>query len=200
MQNNQNFQKFQKITVQIESTPNPATMKFNLSQKILEQGMDFPSVEDTESSPLANKLFGFPWTNSVFIGTNFITITKQDWVDWEILTEPLAGLIQEHLEHNLPVYQTHPKDRTQNTVSNNMENEDDPMIVKQIKAILDREIRPAVAMDGGDIVFGKYEDNILSLHMRGACSGCPSSKITLKDGIEIRMKELLPEIKEVVSI
>ncbi len=186
------------MTFQIsyETTPNPATMKFNVSAQILDKSVDFPSAQEAQRSPLATKLFGFPWTSGVFIGANFVTVTKQDWVDWDILAEPLAGLIQEHLERGEAIYVELPNP----DLSTSEENENDSVIVKQIKHILNNEIRPAVALDGGDIEFAGYTEGILSLHMKGSCSGCPSATVTLKEGIETRMKELLPEIKEVISV
>lgn len=186
------------MTFQIsyEPTPNPATMKFNVSAQILDKSVDFPSAQEAQRSPLATKLFGFPWTSGVFIGANFVTVTKQDWVDWDILAEPLAGLIQEHLERGEAIYVELPN----SGLSTTEENENDSVIVKQIKHILNNEIRPAVALDGGDIEFAGYTEGILSLHMKGSCSGCPSATVTLKEGIETRMKELLPEIKEVISV
>ncbi|MEZ0391458.1 MAG: NifU family protein [Pseudobdellovibrionaceae bacterium] len=182
------------IQVSIEQTPNPATLKFTLSHIVSEQGYDFANAQDAHFSPLASKLFGFPWTNGVYIGPDFITVTKQDWVDWDVLAEPLASLIREHLQNGEPVFTERPKD------GQNDEQESDSEIVKQIKRILNAEIRPVVAMDGGDIVFANYSEGTLALHMKGACAGCPSSTATLKEGIEARMKELLPEIKEVISI
>ncbi|WP_413291087.1 NifU family protein [Bdellovibrio sp. HCB337] len=178
--------------VMIESTPNPATLKFLLQTRVTEEAFDCPNAQEAERSPLAAKLFGFPWTSSVFVGTDFITVTKQDWVDWNMLAEPLAGLIQEHMDKGEPVVL---KVAASPDVSVN-----DSPIVKQIKTLLNNEIRPVVALDGGDIVFNKYENNILYIHMRGACAGCPSSSATLKDGIEVRMKEAFPEITEVVAI
>ncbi|KHD88147.1 MAG: nitrogen fixation protein NifU [Bdellovibrio sp. ArHS] len=178
--------------VTFENTPNPATMKFLLGKQVTSQGFDCPSAEDAERSPLAAKIFGFPWTSSVFVGPDFITVTKQDWVDWELLAQPLSGLIQEHLDRDEPVvveFVSAPEDDT-----------NDLPIVRNIKSVLNREIRPVVALDGGDIVFYKYENNVLYIRMKGACSGCPSSQITLKDGIETRMKELFPEIEEVVAV
>lgn len=179
-------------TVTFEPTPNPATMKFHLHRQVTEEGFDCPSSQEAERSPLASKIFGFPWTSSVYVGPNFITVTKQDWVDWDLLAHPLSSLIQEHLNNNEPV-----------VVEFIAAPEDDPNdspLVRNIKSILNREIRPVVALDGGDIVFHKYEKPILYVHMKGACSGCPSSAVTLKQGIETRMRELFPEIEEVVAI
>ncbi len=183
-----------QFQIEIEKTPNPATLKFNLNQKIAPEGHDFPNAQSTDSSPLAAKLFGFPWTSGVYIGPQFISVTKQDWVDWEVLAEPLAGLIKEHLDNNLPVLVEVLKPE------GSEENPNDPEIVKQIKRALDRDIRPIVAMDGGDVVFANYENNVLAIQMKGSCSGCPSSQATLKEGIEVRLRELFPEIKEVISV
>lgn len=178
--------------VTFETTPNPATLKFHLHQKVTDEGFDCANPQEAERSPLATKIFGFPWTSSVYVGPDFITVTKQDWVDWEILAQPLANLINEHLLHQEPVVVSF--------VATPEEDPNDPEIVKNIKAVLNREIRPVVALDGGDIVFHKYQDQILYIHMRGACAGCPSSTATLQEGIEVRMKELFPEIKEVLSV
>lgn len=178
--------------VSFEPTPNPATMKFLLHRRVTDEGFDCPTVQDADRSPLAAKIFGFPWTSSVYVGPDFITVTKQDWVDWELLAQPLTGLIQEHLDRDEPVvvsFVTAPE-----------EDPSDSPMVRNIKSVLNREIRPVVALDGGDIVFHKYEDNVLYIHMKGACSGCPSSTVTLKEGIEARMRELFPEIIEVVSV
>jgi len=180
------------MKVTFETTPNPSTMKFNLGQQISAESCDFPDVASAEKSPLAAKIFGFPWTASVFIGADFVTVTKQDWVDWEILAAPLAGLLGEHIESGQPVML-----ELQASLD---EDKNDSPVVKQIKRILQNEIKPVVALDGGDIVFAKYENNILQIHMRGSCAGCPSSQATLKDGIEVRLKELIPEIKEVVAV
>lgn len=180
--------------VTFEATPNPATLKFNLPFEVTNVGFECASAQDTERSPLASKIFGFPWTQSVFIGPNYLTITKQDWVDWNVLAEPLTGLISEHIERGEPIVV-----EVQDTSSDDSDENDSP-IVKEIKALLNREIRPVVALDGGDITFAKFEDDIVYLKMKGACAGCPSSQATLKDGIEVRMKEAFPQIKEVQAI
>lgn len=183
------------IRVNIETTPNPATMTFRFSQKLLESSTEFLTPTAAEQSPLAIKIFGFPWTSAVFLGPDFVSVTKQDWVDWEVLAEPLSGLIQEHLDRNEPLLI---EGQAAGTDDDDVLETDSDMI-KEIKRTLDREIRPVVALDGGDIRFGKFEDGILHLKMKGACSGCPSSQATLKDGIEVRMREIFPDIKEVVA-
>lgn len=182
----------QDLFVRAEMTPNPQTLRFVTNQVLTEQPTEFKKANDAISAPLARKLFGFPWTDSVFIGRDFVAVTKQDWVDWETLAEPLAGLIQEHLESGEMVMQPHTADGASTS--------EDSADVAQIKAILDNEIRPAVALDGGDIVFHKFEDGIVYLFMQGACAGCPSSTMTLKQGIEARLKNAVPSIREVVSM
>ncbi len=178
--------------VTFETTPNPSTMKFIFSEPISEQSCEFPNVESTDKSPLAAKIFGFPWVSAVFLGENFVSITKQDWVDWSVLAQPLCGLLAEHVNSGQPVLL--------NLVAANSESDSDSPIVKQIKRVLQNEIKPVVALDGGDIAFVKYENQVLSLKMLGACSGCPSSTATLKEGIEVRMKQAFPEIQEVISV
>lgn len=178
------------IAVFYEATPNPQSMKFIVTAQIAHESMNFVSATETARSPLARKIFGFPWAGGVFIGPTFVTVTKQEWVDWDVLAEPLAELIKEHVQRGEAVLI---EAATEEDDSNDSE------IVRHIKQILREEIRPAVAMDGGDIVFEKFEDGRVYLHMQGACAGCPSSTMTLKDGIETRLKAAIPDIVEVVS-
>lgn len=182
------------IKVRYESTPNPATYKFIFPEVMVDQTREFTSPQDAEISPLASKLFGFPWTSKVFIGKDFVSITKQDWVDWNVLAEPLNGLIQEHLDKGEKVI--HDFDPNQASAA---EDDADP-VVRQLKQIIKNDIQPVVALDGGEIVFHSYKDNVVFIQMKGSCAGCPSSTATLKDGIEVRIKELIPEVKEVVAI
>ncbi|MCB0422271.1 MAG: NifU family protein [Bdellovibrionales bacterium] len=181
-----------KLEVTYEATPNPETYKFNINQRISEESVDFTDPNMSSRSPLAHKLFGFPWAESVFIGPTFVSVTKQSWVEWNILADPLSQLIKEHLENGDPVLLP-PQDES-------FVEEEDSDVVTQIKKVIEYEIRPAVAMDGGDIVFSSYQNNIVYIHMRGACSGCPSATATLKNGIEVRLKEVIPEIKEVIAL
>jgi len=179
------------MSIRFELTPNPQTMRFSATKALSSETADFKKATEAFRSPLAKKIFGFPWCEGVYIGHDFVTVTKQDWVDWEVLAEPLAGLIAEHLESGEVVL--HPLQETEAKT-------DDSPAVQLIKKILNEEIRPAVALDGGDIVFHKYENQVVYLYMQGSCSGCPSSTITLKEGIETRLKNALPEIREVVSM
>ena len=178
-----------------EPTPNPQTMKYHMGCQISTESLHFDDPMKTERSPLAQKIFGFPWAAGVFIGADFLTITKQDWVEWDIIAEPISNLLAEHLDQGLPIVINLPERPEKNDA-----NENDSPIVKQIKELLDSEVRPAVAMDGGDVQFYKYENHTLYLQMQGSCSGCPSATITLKEGIERRVRELIPEVKEVLSI
>lgn len=179
------------LYVRAEMTPNPQTLRFVTNRTLSEHTAEFKNAKETSTSPLAKKLFGFPWTSGVFIGKDFVTVTKQDWVDWETLAEPLASLIQEHIERGEPVLHESVKQEAQSN--------DSPDVVR-IKQVLDQEIRPSVALDGGDIVFHKFEAGIVYLFMQGSCAGCPSSTLTLKQGIEVRLKEAVPSVIEVVSM
>jgi Fe-S cluster biogenesis protein NfuA len=170
-------------------------MTFRFDRSISEETYDFENAREAERSPLATKIFGFPWTNRVFLGPDFVTITKQDWVDWDVLAEPLAGLLAEHLNSGEPVLNA-----IEEVGDQGDEDSADSEDVRQIKAIIKRDIQPVVRLDGGDIVFHKYENHVVYIHMKGSCSGCPSSTATLKDGIEVRLKELMPEIREVVAV
>ncbi len=181
------------VEITVEETPNPQTMKFNFDQNISEFSAEYKDSLKTQASPLAAKLFGFPWMSAVYIGQNFVTITKQDWVDWDVLRDPLAGLLKEHIESEEPV-------QLKVNLEESQSNESDTDQVKIIKSILETEIQPAVAMDGGNIIFVKYEDHVVYLEMQGACAGCPSSMMTLKDGVETRLKQALPEIQGVLAV
>lgn len=179
-----------------ETTPNPATLKFNLSIKILDQTIDFTTAQSAERSPIASKIFGFPWTSGVFLGPDFISVTKQDWVDWQVLADPLAGLIREHFENGLPALlelMAEEGDQEEDLSSDSEQ-------IRTIKRVLKNEIRPVVAMDGGDVSFVSYKDGVLALQMKGSCAGCPSKSVTLKEGIEVRFKELIPELIEVIAV
>lgn len=181
--------------VSFEKTPNPATMKFNLGKIFQEEGFECSNVSEAHKSPLALKIFGFPWTSSVYVGPDYVAVTKQDWVDWEVLAQPLAGLIAEHLEKGEPVVA-----HSETAEFDEDDSSFDTPLVQEIKSILKNQIRPVVALDGGDVSFEKFEENILYIKMKGACVGCPSSAATLKDGIAVRMKELIPEVHDVVAI
>jgi Fe-S cluster biogenesis protein NfuA len=199
--------------IRFESTPNPQTFRFSRAEpgpEFTESPQAFNSAVEAQFSPLPKRIFGFPWAAGVYVAPDFITITKQNWVDWDMIAEPLAGLIEEHLDSGAPVLGSRPSsssDASRSGTSNATDPENshsynpgDTPAVTMIKRVLDEEIRPMVAQDGGDVVFEKYEDQVVYLHMRGSCAGCPSSTMTLKMGIETRLKDAVPEIREVVSI
>ncbi len=185
-----------KITISAEITPNPNTLKFVVDAPLLEAGsVDFPTLEKAEESLLAKTLFQIEGVTGVMIGANFVSVTKNNRVDWAAIAEFVTDTIQEVLQKGEPVVN---ETLRQNLVETS--SEEDQAIVIKIKEILDNEIRPAVAMDGGDIRFAGYKDGVVSLYLQGACSACPSSTMTLRMGIENRLREEIPEIKEIVQI
>ncbi len=181
--------------IQTEETPNPATLKFLPGRDVMGAAppADFPNAESAKASPLAETLFKVPQVSSVFLGSDFITITKSEG-DWQQLKPLLLTSLMDFFLTGLPVINqaTAPE-----CAGDNESEEGDSEIVSTIKQLLDTRVRPAVAQDGGDIVFHGYEDGVVSLTMRGACAGCPSSTATLKHGIENLLKHFIPEITEV---
>ena len=181
--------------IQTEQTPNPQTLKFLPGKVIMEEGTAFyENIDETENSPFARRLFSVDGVKGVFFGSDFITITKSDEYEWQGLKPSLLGGIIDHFNSNDKILEKEVvKDK-----KNNIENtEGDTDIIKQIKELLDTRVRPAVAMDGGDIIYNDFKDGIVYLKMQGACSGCPSSTATLKMGIENMLKHYIPEVVEV---
>jgi Fe-S cluster biogenesis protein NfuA len=183
--------------IQTEQTPNPATLKFLPGQTVLETGTaDFTNAEDAGArSPLAARLFDVDGVGAVFFARDFITITKTAEREWHIMKPALLGAIMEHFTAGRSVM-TDAADGT----DGNAASEDDDEIVSQIKELLDTRVRPAVAMDGGDIVYHGFEEGVVFLTMQGACAGCPSSTATLKMGIENMLKHYIPEVVEVRAV
>jgi Fe-S cluster biogenesis protein NfuA len=179
--------------IQTESTPNPATLKFLPGQTVLDLGTaDFPSVEAAEKSPLAKRIFAAGGVTGVFFGTDFVTVTKAEGVDWPHIKPQILGAIMEHFQSGLPVM-----DGGASVGGHAEHTGEDGDIVRQIKELLDTRVRPAVAQDGGDITFHGFDRGIVYLHMQGACAGCPSSTLTLKMGIENLLRHYIPEVLEV---
>ncbi|RVV96661.1 NifU family protein [Mesobaculum littorinae] len=179
--------------IQTESTPNPATLKFLPGQSVLDAGTaDFPSVEAAEKSPLAARIFAAGGVSGVFFGTDFVTVTKTDDVEWDHIKPAVLGAIMEHYQSGQPVMSG-----TSGTVDHAVHDGPDGEIVGQIKELLDTRVRPAVAQDGGDITFHGFDRGVVYLHMQGACAGCPSSTLTLKMGIENLLRHYIPEVVEV---
>ena len=182
--------------IQTEETPNPFTLKFLPGREVLPNGsMDFRSEEDAKKSPLAAALFNVDGVVGVFLSDDFITITKRDDKDWHLMKPSLLGVIMEHFTANRPVIIA---DEDNSAPSSSFEDEEDE-VVSQIKELLYTRVRPAVAQDGGDIVFEDFTDGTVTVQMRGACAGCPSSTATLKMGIENMLRHYIPEVKEVVA-
>ena len=180
--------------VQTEPTPNPATLKFLPGKTVMDEGtIFFENEESADTSPLAVNLFAIRGVESVFFGSDFITITKADASEWALMKPAILGSIIEHFTTNKPIL----VDRVDSNLNANAIHEDDSEVVVKIKELLDSKVRPAVAMDGGDIVFDKYDEGIVFLRMQGSCAGCPSSTATLKMGIENMLKHYIPEVREV---
>ena len=188
------------ISIYTEMTPNPETMKF-VANKLLYPGksIDFPDMESAKPSPLATELFGFPFIKAVFIASNFVTLTKtSETEDWQDVIPSIRQFLKDYLEEGKVVINEEELAAVKQTSSNEVSADDDG-IVKRIKELLDNYVRPAVEMDGGAIQFKSYDAGTVNLAMQGSCSGCPSSMITLKAGIEGMMKRMIPEVKEVVA-
>ena len=188
------------ISIYTEMTPNPETMKF-VANKLLYPGksIDFQDESSAKVSPLAMELFSFPFIKSVFIASNFVTLTKTNETgDWQDVIPSIRQFLKEYLEEGKPVI-NEDEVATMKSESSNEVSADDEDVVKRIKELLENYVKPAVEMDGGAIQFRSYEDGKVNLMLQGSCSGCPSSMITLKAGIEGMMKRMIPEVKEVVA-
>ena len=187
------------ISIYTEMTPNPETMKF-VANKLLYPGksIDFPDMETAKPSPLAIELFGFPFIKSVFIASNFVTLTKTADTDWNDVIPAIREFLKEYLEEGKPVINEEEM-AVRKIESSNEVSADDDDVVKRVKELLENYVKPAVEMDGGAIQFKSYNDGVVNLMLQGSCSGCPSSMITLKAGIEGMMKRMIPEVKEVVA-
>ena len=185
-----------------ELSPNPNSMKFVLNFELAPDGLtfDFPTVtatlEEGKASPLASNLFQFPFVRRIFIASNFITITKDDETEWEDVVYDVKKFMKIYFEQNNPVF-------AQKTIENNtfIVDVNDSPVVGKIKKALDEYVRPAVESDGGAINFASFDEitGQVKVYLQGSCSGCPSSTVTLKDGIERLLKTMVPEVKEVVA-
>jgi len=181
--------------IQTEQTPNPATLKFLPGRDVLGAGTaDFPTADSAAPSPLAQRLFEIDGVSGVFLGADFVTVTKGDDRDWYLLKPSILGVIMEHFTAGKPVMA---EGAAASAGGGHAAGDEDDEVVAQIKELLDTRVRPAVAMDGGDIVFHGFEDGVLYLTMQGSCAGCPSSTMTLKAGIENMMRHYIPEVVEV---
>jgi len=182
------------VFIQTEETPNPETLKFLPGCIVMPEGTaSYIQGQHCDNSPLARRLLETEGLKGVFFGSDFVTITKETGQDWNLLKPSILGILMDHFVANLPVVTDISIESTPYEASN------DPLVI-QIRELLDTRIRPAVAQDGGDIVFHSFEDGIVYLKMQGACSGCPSSTATLKSGIENMLRHYVPEVQEVRAI
>lgn len=197
------------VVLYAESTPNPATMKFVANRMLIDDGAtaQYLSADQTAGSPLAQKLFRFPFVKGIFISANYVTVTKTDTLSWDDITLELREFIRDHIAKGNPVVTEIPKQEvaTDSTFKSTTtvytehaapQSETEHKIVE----ILEQYIRPAVEQDGGAITFASYKDGIVTVQMRGSCNGCPSASVTLKAGIEALLKRMVPGVQEVVAL
>ena len=183
--------------IQTEQTPNPATLKFLPGRDVMSHGVaDFTDAGAAEASPLARKLFGIEGVTGVFLGADFITVTKAEGQDWYMLKPAVLGGIMEHYLSGDPIVAPD----SELADEEGAPSDEDDALVRQIRELIDTRVRPAVAQDGGDIIFRGFERGVVYLHLRGSCAGCPSSIVTLKNGIENLLRYYVPEVVEVRAI
>ena len=185
--------------IQTEQTPNPQTLKFLPGRVVMKEGTAFfQNIEDSSNSPFAKRLFSLDGVEGVFFGSDFITITKSKNTTWETMKPEILGAIVKYFENQAD--ESIVSEESLEGKDSLKANEEDSEIVKQIKELIDTRVRPAVAMDGGDIIYDSFKEGVVYLQMQGSCSGCPSSTATLKMGIENMLKHYVPEVKEVRPI
>lgn len=191
-------QKVVPVMIYTEATPNPLTLKFVINRPLMPNDfVDLQKAEDAEKSPFAKMLFGMDGVEGVFISNNFVTITKNDNITWQELMIPAKEAIKSFFESGQSVFEEgfeKPVKQVSNTVADG-----DSDVEIRIKGVLEKYVKPAVEMDGGSISFSSFEDGKLILQLQGSCSGCPSSTVTLKQGIDGLMKRFVPEVQEVVA-
>lgn len=180
--------------IQTEATPNPATLKFLPGTSVMGTAgtANFTDAAGATDSPLAVRLFDIDGVDGVFLGSDFVTVTKGDGTEWDVVKPRVLAAVMDHFTQGEAVMNA--------TAGDDASDEDDSDTVKQIKELLETRVRPAVAQDGGDIVFRSFEDGVVFLHMQGACAGCPSSTATLKNGIENMLRHYIPEVQEVRAV
>lgn len=177
--------------IETEQTPNPASLKFLPGRTVMEVGTaNYPDPDSCASSPLAGRLFAISGVKGVFLGSDFVSVTKDDTLDWYRLKPAVLGALMEHFTAGEPIFVGEAA----------ADDEEGDEVVAQIKELLETRVRPAVAQDGGDIVFHRFEGGVVYLHMQGSCSGCPSSTATLKAGIENMLRHYVPEVQSVEAV
>lgn len=182
--------------IQTEQTPNPATLKFLPGHEVMGSGTaNFPDPDSAAASPLAERLFRIEGVTGIFLGSDFVTVTKAPDREWYLLKPAILGVIMEHYVAGLPLFHEGVE-----AAEDEADFGEDSDIVAQIRELLDTRVRPAVAQDGGDLIFRGFDKGVVYLQMRGACSGCPSSTATLKAGIENMLQHYIPEVVEVRAV
>ena len=191
------------MLIETEATPNPATLKFLPGRKVMDMGTrDFATPEEAEASPLADALFSLGDVQGVFFGSDFISVTAAPGVSWSDLKPDVLGILLDHFSANIPLFRPGTAGGI-DVPADDQDFKDDPAdaeIVEQIKELIETRVRPAVANDGGDIIYRGFDKGKVYLRMQGACSGCPSSTATLKNGIEQLLKHYVPEVTEVRAV
>jgi len=181
--------------IQTEETPNPNSLKFIPGLDVIgaNDPVNILSAEQASISPLAEMLFKFDFVRNVFLGSDFITVTKNDEITWDVIKPDILVTIMEFYVLGKKILKDEQEEKS-------VYDENDTEIVKQIKELIEHRVRPAVAQDGGDIIFKGFEDGVVLLELHGSCSGCPSSTITLKNGIESMLKHYVPEVVSVEAV
>jgi len=193
--------------IETEPTPNPATLKFLPGRIVMQAGTrDFANAEEAEASPLAEALFDLGDVTGVFFGRDFISVTAGPGVDWRHLRTDVVSILLDHFSADMPLFRSGsaagiavPSDDEPDAVEG-FDDPEDAEIVAQIRELIETRVRPAVANDGGDIVYRGFQRGTVYLRMQGACAGCPSSSATLKNGIEQLLKHYVPEVTEVRAV
>ena len=190
------------MLIRTEQTPNPATRKFLPGETVMEAGSrDFPDAESAEASPLASALFATGMVEGVFFGGDFISVTASPGVSWDELEPEVVGILLDHFVTGAPLFNAGTAASIQVAAAPHIEEDPaDSDIIAQIRELIETRVRPAVAQDGGDIIYRGYKDGRLYLAMQGACHGCPSSELTLKRGIENLIRHYVPEVETVEAV
>ena len=192
------------MLIEIEKTPNPATRKFLPGRTVMEAGgRDFPNADAAEASPLAEALFSTGMVDGVYFGRDFVSVSAAPTVEWDQLEPEVLSVLLDHFMLDAPLFRQGSAAGIEVAADAAPSFEEDPAdadIIDQIKELLETRVRPAVAQDGGDIVYRGYKDGKLYLGMQGACSGCPSSMVTLKRGVESLIKHYVPEVETIEAV
>ena len=191
------------VSVYAEANPNPESMKFVMNVQLLPEGqsVDYPNLESALESPLAQELFNFDYVSRVFIASNFVTVTKDTNLEWVKLIPELRTFLKSYTEAGGPAFKEgfEANKKAEAIDGTGEATAEDTAISQKVIDLLENYVRPAVEQDGGNITFKSYNDGVVTVHLQGSCSGCPSATVTLKAGIENLLKRMVPEVKEVVA-